>query len=101
MSSQDSQDVTSASTELEGIAGRLFWWKSAQEALADRKRFLAQVMVYGTAEDVVAVRRSFSDAELREVLADAPAGLFDPRSWAYWHLVLGLEAPSELPRRRL
>ena len=88
-------------SDLEGIAARLFWWKSAQEALADPKRFLAQVMVYGTAEDVVAVRRNFSDAELREVLADAPAGLFDPRSWAYWHLVLGLEPPGELPRRRL
>ena len=88
-------------SELEQIAARLFWWKAPQEALADRHRFLAQVMVYGTTEDVVAVRRFFSDDELRNVLADAPPGLFDPRSWAYWHVALGLGPPGELPRRRL
>jgi len=87
-------------SDLEDIATRLFWWKSAQEALADPHRFLAQVMVYGTAEDVVAIRRHFRDEDLRKVLADPPPGLFDPRSWAYWHVVFGLE-PSELPRRRL
>jgi len=88
-------------SELEQIAARLFWWKAPQEALADRHRFLAQVMVYGTAEDLVGVRRHFDDEDLRKVLADAPPGLFDPRSWAYWHLVLGLGPPGELPRRRL
>jgi len=87
-------------TELEQIAAHLFWWKAPQEALADRHRFLAQLMVYGTTEDVE-VRRHFGDDELRSVLADAPPGLFDPRSWAYWHLVLGLGPPGELPRRRL
>jgi hypothetical protein len=88
-------------SELERIAARLFWWKSPREALADPRRFLAQVMVYGTAEDVVIARRHFDDGELRNVLADPPPGLFDPRSWAYWHVVLGLEPAGEPPRRRL
>jgi hypothetical protein len=88
-------------SELEHIAARVFWWKSPQEALADPRRFLAQVMVYGTTEDVVKDRRHFGDDDLRSVLADAPPGLFDPRSWAYWHLVLGLGPAGELPRRRL
>jgi hypothetical protein len=79
----------------------VFWWKSPREALADRQRFLAQVMVYGTAEDVVVARRHFDDGDLRRVLTDPPPGLFDPRSWAYWHAVLGLEPPAEPPRRRL
>jgi hypothetical protein len=88
-------------TGLESIAARLVWWKPPQEALADPQRFLAQVMVYGTAEDVVATRRHFQDDALRKVLADPPPGLFDPRSWAYWHLVLGLDPARELPRRQL
>lgn len=86
---------------LEQVAKRLFWWKSPPEALADPHRFIAQVMVYGTPEDLAVARRHFSESAFRQVLAEPPSGLFDPRSWAYWHLVFGLEAPPEPPRRRL
>jgi hypothetical protein len=88
-------------TDLEQVARRLFWWKSPSEALADQHRFVAQVMVYGTPEDLAVARRHFPESFFRQVLAEPPAGLFDPRSWAYWHVVFGLEAPPEPPRRRL
>lgn len=88
-------------TDLERVARRLIWWKSPSEALGDRKRFLAQAMSYGTPEDLAAVRRHFAESDFREVLADPPPGVFDPRSWAYWHVLFGLEPPAELPRRRL
>lgn len=88
-------------TELEQVASRLFWWKAPPEALADPLRFLAQVMVYGTVEDLAVARRFFPESEFRKVLADPPAGLFDPRSWAYWHVAFGLEPPPEMPRRKL
>jgi len=88
-------------TDLEQVAKRLFWWKSPAEALADSHRFIAQVMVYGAPEDLAAARRHFPESAFRCVLADPPPGLFDPRSWAYWHLVFGLKAPPEPPRRRL
>ena len=45
-------------TDLESIAARLVWWMPPQEALADPQRFLAQVMVYGTAEDANANREA-------------------------------------------
>ncbi|HEX6904088.1 MAG TPA: hypothetical protein VF789_30540 [Thermoanaerobaculia bacterium] len=85
-------------TDLEKVASRLFWWKTPAEALADSNRFLAQVMTYGTIEDLAVVRRHFPESAFREVLANPPAGVFDPRSWAYWHVRFGLEAP-ELPTR--
>lgn len=88
-------------TDLEQVAKRLFWWKSPAEALTDPHRFLAQVMVYGTPEDLAVARRHFPESAFRRVLAEPPSGLFDPRSWAYWHVVFGLEAPAEPPRRRL
>lgn len=88
-------------TALESLAARLFWWKTPSEALADPSRFLAQVMTLGTVEDLAIARESFSVTEFREVLAHPPAGIFDPRSWTYWHLALGLGKPGELPRRRL
>jgi hypothetical protein len=87
--------------DLEQVARRLFWWKSPTEALADPHRFVAQVMVYGTPEDLAVARRHFPETSFRQVLAEPPAGLFDPRSWSYWHVVFGLQAPSEPPRRRL
>jgi hypothetical protein len=87
-------------TDLEGVAARLFWWKQPAEALADPQRFLAQIMTYGTVEDLLVVQRHFPESAFCEVLADPPPGVFDPRSWAYWHLRFGLEAP-ELPKRRL
>jgi hypothetical protein len=87
-------------TDLEQVASRLFWWKTPAEALADLNRFLAQVMTYGTIEDLAVIRRHFPESAFREVLANPPVGVFDPRSWNYWHVRFGLEAP-ELPKRSL
>jgi hypothetical protein len=88
-------------TDLEKVASHLFWWKIPAEALADTNRFLAQAMTYGTIEDLAIVQRYFPESALRNVLANPPAGVFDPRSWAYWHVRFGLEAPPELPKRKL
>jgi hypothetical protein len=88
-------------TDLEEVASRLIWWKSPAEALAFPNRFLAQVMTYGTIEDLIVVERYFPRSAFREVLADPPAGVFDPRSWSYWHVRFGLKPIPELPKRRL
>jgi hypothetical protein len=88
-------------TDLERVASRLFWWKTPAEALADPSRFLAQVMTYGTIEDLSTVRRYFTESAFREILANPPAGVFDPRSWSYWHIYFDLKPPLELPKRRL
>jgi hypothetical protein len=88
-------------TDLEEVASRLFWWKTPAEALADSNRFLAQVMTYGTIEDLAVVRHHFPESAFREVLANPPAGVFDPRSWSYWHVRFGLEPTPELPKRKL
>jgi hypothetical protein len=87
-------------TDLEEVAKRLFWWKPPAEALADSNRFLAQVMTYGTIEDLAVVNRHFPESAFRAVLDSPPAGVFDPRSWSYWHLRFGTEA-GELPKRKL
>jgi hypothetical protein len=88
-------------TDLENVASRLFWWKTPAEALAYPSRFLAQVMTYGTLEDLAVVRRHFPDSAFRDVLADPPPGVFDPRSWAYWHVRFGIEPTPAMPTRNL
>lgn len=86
---------------LHDLAARLFWWKDPDEALADQRRFLAQAMTYGDWDAVQLILGAFGEVALRAVLADAPAGVFDRRSWSYWHARLGVEPVPPLPRRRL
>ena len=81
------------------VARRVVWFRSPEEALADPVHFLAHVMTYGTAEDVAAVRDELGDAAFREALDHAPAGVFDPQSWAYWHLRYGRRPPPPLRER--
>ncbi len=83
------------------LAERLFWWKSPEEALANHQCFLAQVMSLGTWNDIEAARRLWPAADFRDALREAPAGVFDPRSWTYWHHVLGLLPVPSLPTRKL
>jgi hypothetical protein len=85
--------------ELQALARRVVWFKSPSEAIAMPVHFIAHVLTYGTHEDVSVLRRFVPDDELREALASAPAGVFDDRSWAYWHLMLGRYPPPPLPTR--
>jgi hypothetical protein len=64
------------------------------------KRLLAQVMVYGTLENVALVKKYFSKTYFLEVLKEPPVGVFDARSWAYWHLMLEKYPPPPLPTRQ-
>lgn len=86
------------------VARRVVWFKQPEEALADPIHFLAHVMTYGTAEDLQALNDSVGADALREVLRHPPPGVFDGRSWAYWHYRLGLTPPGQpvppLPQRR-
>lgn len=86
--------------DLNQVARRLFWWKSPTAAVRNRQRFLAQVMTYGTVEDVITTRRYFSRDEFQAVLDNPPAGVFDERSWAYWNLMFDRYPPPPMPRRR-
>lgn len=61
------------------------------------ERVAAQVMELGDYDDVQLLSVRLGDDYLREVLAQAEAGWFNPRSWAYWHYRLGMAGPGRLP----
>lgn len=86
--------------QLEELARRVVWFKSPVEAISMPEHLIAHVLTYGTHEDVNVLRRFVSDDELIDALAAAPPGVFDERSWAYWHLKLGRFPPPPLPVRR-
>jgi hypothetical protein len=86
--------------ELLRVASRVVWFEEPERALADPIQFLAHVMVFGTVEDLEALRGIVGKDEYREVLEHAPPGIFDARSWAYWNLVCGRQPAPPLPVRR-
>jgi hypothetical protein len=81
------------------LAPRIIWFEPPETALAKPVRFLAYLMIYGTEADVAVARRHFTDEDFAEALANAPPGIFDPRSWSYWNLMAGRYPPPPMPVR--
>jgi hypothetical protein len=88
------------SEQLKGIAKELFWWQPPEISLSNPRRFLAQVMALGTWDEVQHVKDVFGWDAFKDALLNAPAGVMDARSWAYWHNFFGLRE-AEMPRRSL
>lgn len=82
------------------LARRLVWFETADQALADPVRFLAYAFRYARSGDMALLRTWLSDEQLRHALRHAPPGIIDPRSWAYWHVMLDLDI-APMPQRRL
>jgi len=88
--------LPSSSKVLKRLRKRYIWWKTpGSEPVEDR--IIAQVMDIGTYEDVKALEAEVGRMKIRQVLTDARPGWFSARSWAYWHLLLGLSKFDEIP----
>ena len=93
--------VLPAEPELLAIAERVVWFETPQRALADSLRFMAYLMTYGTAEEVVTVLRYLAPEDVREAVETRPPGVFDDRSWAYWNVMVGRYPVPPMPSRTL
>jgi len=82
------------------LARRIIWFEPPEQALADPIRFLAYATTYAHHEDMREIRRHVSDGDFREALDQAPPGIIDPRSWAYWNSKMGRYPPPPRPIRR-
>jgi hypothetical protein len=87
--------------ETERIARRVVWFEAPEMGLADPVRFLAYAMASATHEDMKIIRRYVTDQDLLEALDNAPPGIIDRRSWAYWNSKMGRYPAPPLPSRRL
>jgi hypothetical protein len=86
--------------EFHDVAARVIWFEPPEQALRDVPRFMAYAFRYATHEDMKVLRGVLSDDDLREALANAPPGIIDPRSWSYWHAMLGIYPAPTLPKRK-
>ena len=89
----------SHSPELMAVAKRMVWFKPPAATLADDVFFLNYLMIYGTAEDLTVARQRYDDDDFRRALRGALPGIFDARSWAYWHARLGMGPAPARPAR--
>ncbi|EJW10920.1 hypothetical protein A33M_3914 [Rhodovulum sp. PH10] len=87
--------------DTEAVAARLVWFEPPAEALADPVRFMAYAFARATHEDMKLLRRYLDEDDMREALDRAPPGIIDPRSWAYWNLLIGRYPAPPLPKRML
>ncbi len=85
----------------EALERRLLWFEQPAEALSDTFRFVAYALAQATHEDMELLRTFLIDDDLRDALDHAPAGIIDPRSWAYWNAKLGRYPAPPLPTRQL
>jgi hypothetical protein len=81
------------------VAPRVIWFEPPEQAIADPIRFMAYLLTYGTTEDIAVVQRYLDENDLREAIENAPPGIFDERSWAYWNAVIDRYPAPPLPRR--
>ena len=81
------------------IARHVVWFEPPETTLINPARFVAYAMTYALPEDMRLIRHHVSDDDFREALDVAPAGIIDPRSWAYWNSKMGRYLPLPLPVR--
>ena len=92
---------SSRTPELLRVAKRMVWFKPPEVTLRDPVFFLNHVMTWGTIEDIRVARTHYDDDDFKKALRQAHPGVFDARSWAYWHVVLQMDPAPALPERRL
>jgi hypothetical protein len=83
------------------VAPRVLWFEPPEQALADPVRFLTYAMTYATADEIAVLRRYVELDDFREALEQAPPGIMDERSWAYWNIVTGRYPVPPMPRRMI
>jgi hypothetical protein len=86
-------------SDLLNVAKHIIWFEPPEKALADPVRFLTYLMTYGTAEEIEVVRRYLDLDDFRAALEQAPPGIMDERSWAYWNVMTGRDPVPPMPQR--
>ena len=81
------------------LASKYVWWQDPHLTLADPRLLIAQLMTLGTLDDVRRLIDQVPADELRQVLREPPIGIFNERSWRFWHLRLDCRPIPPLPAR--
>ena len=82
------------------MASKYVWWQAPRLTLANPHLLIAQLMTLGTLDDVRWLIDQVPADVLRRVLREPPIGIFNERSWRFWHLRLDCRPIPPLPVRQ-
>lgn len=85
--------------EFLAAAQRIVWFKAPSTALANPIELMAYAMKHSTTADMALLLRHVGHDGLVEALDNAPPGIIDPRSWAYWNAKVGRFPAPPRPTR--
>ena len=94
-------NLLSIPDDLALVARRLVCHEPPEQTLRWPAMFLAYVMTYGTIQDLVTTEKYFTLEDFRQALENAPPGVFDARSWAYWNTIFKRVPVPPIPKRNL
>ena len=89
----------SLTDEMRKTVNRCIWFEEPEKAIQDIPRLAAYILTYGLPEDTQALLDQFREHDLEYVLDNAPAGIYDKKSWAYWNLMAGRYETPPMPER--
>ena len=82
---------------------KYLWWQPAEGHTHPESRIIAQVMNFGTYEDILLLEHTVGHARLIDAMLHAEPGWFDDRSWEFWRgrlsCATGVTIPGQAPRR--
>jgi hypothetical protein len=82
-------------------AKRIVWFKRPEDALDHPAELLAHAMRYATDADMAMLLAHVGKEGLQEAIDNAPPGIIDARSWAYWNAKIGRFPTPSAPQRKL
>jgi hypothetical protein len=88
--------MTAPSALLADLAARYIWWRDKNAPSDDR--IIAQVMNFGTYEDIRRLEAAYRPDELRAVMLRAQPGWIGERSWGFWHGRLEFAGAGPIPQ---
>lgn len=80
-------------------AKRIVWFKPPEEALANPVELMAYAMKASTDEDMALLLGHVGPDGLIEAIENAPPGIINARSWAYWNAKIGRYPAPPMPTR--
>lgn len=81
-------------------ARRIVWFDSPEQVLGDPLKLMAYAFKHSTDEDMALLLQHVGHDGLKEALDNAPPGIIDPRSWAYWNAKAGRYPTPAMPTRQ-
>jgi len=96
------RDNASASTiaAIDQMAQKYLWWKAVAEEGHSTERMVAQIMRFGSYDDIRRLETLLMPSDLAAVMMGSAPGWFDDRSWDFWRGRLSLLGISDIHEHR-